>query len=412
MWVVPRIELTVSSQAFAYAKDLGLFDFQVFREDKARLIYKRLRESDQGGETMEDGWWWQRVRDRKQQGEKEMKHRMTNAEKKRLQRTKSAGLAMAMVLSMGILAGCSGSRAAAEEADGQYTVGILQFGEHGSLDNCREGFLEGLAEEGILEGENLTVIYENAQFDPGLNNQIADSFVAKGVDLIGAVATPSAQSAFNAARGSDIPVVYTAVENPEAAMLTEGSITGTSDRLPVEAQLKLIRAMLPEAERIGILYTTSEVNSLSTLETYQALAGDYGFAIEALGVSVAADIPLALDRILGRVDAMTNLTDNTVVGSLPLVLARADARGIPVFGSEIEQVRMGAMASEGIEYVELGRASGRMAARILKGEEAAGIPYETVKESNLYVNPGVMDRYGLTLPQEYAERAREVGTQE
>ena len=192
-------------------------------------------------------------------------------------------LGAAMVASM---AGCGGSNAkttdtaestettdstddaestdATEATDGEsYTIGISQFAEHGSLDNCREGFLEGLKEEGIEEGKNLIVKVNNADADMGTASQIAQSFVTDNVDLICAIATPSAQAAYNAAMEKGIPVVYTAVTNPvEAELATEdkmpvGAVTGTSDQLPVEAQLKMIREILPEVlvagEDAGVL---------------------------------------------------------------------------------------------------------------------------------------------------------------
>lgn len=296
------------------------------------------------------------------------------------------------------------------EKSTEYTVGIGQFGAHGSLDNCREGFLQGLAEAGIVEGENLVVDYQNAQFDGGTSNLIAQTFVSKKVDLICAIATPMAQAAFNAADGKDIPVVYTAITDPVAAMLTEGNVTGTSDKLPVEAQLKLIRELLPQAKRIGILYTTSEVNSASTIAEYQALAGQYGFEIVAKGISAAVDIPLAMDNILTQVDCLSNLTDNTVVGSLPVMLDKAYDKGIPIFGSEIEQVKLGCVACEGLEYFELGKQTGRMAAKILKGEaKASELPFETIDQSSLYVNQTALERLGLNLSSKLADRAIEVG---
>jgi len=320
-------------------------------------------------------------------------------------------LVLVLIAMVGLFSGCSKEIEVSNDAPKteQYTIGIAQFGEHGSLDNCREGFIAGLAEEGFVEGQNLTIINENAQFDTGISNQIAQNFVAKKVDMIAAIATPMAQSSFNAAKDKDIPVIFTAVTDPVAAMLTEGNVTGTSDKLPVEAQLKLIREMLPTAKNIGILYTTSEVNSISTIAEYKSLAGDYGFEIVDMGISTAADIPLAMDRILTEVDAITNLTDNTVVGSLPVVLSKASAKNIPVFGSEIEQVKLGAVASEGIEYIELGKQTGRMAAAILKGEKTADeTQFETIDASSLYINSKVMEDLGLTLPQELLDRATDV----
>jgi putative ABC transport system substrate-binding protein len=290
----------------------------------------------------------------------------------------------------------------------EYHIGIGQFGPHASLDNCREGFIAGLAEEGIIEGENLTIDYQDANFDGGTANLIAQSFVSSNVDLICAIATSMAQAAYNAAEGK-IPVIFTAVTDPVLAGITEGNITGTSDMLPVEAQLQLIRALMPDATKIGIMYTTSEVNSESAIAVYEDLADDYGFEIITTGISTSADIPLAIDGLLSRVDCLTNLTDNTVVGSLPVILEAANEKGIPVFGSEIEQVKIGCVASEGLEYYELGKQTGKMAAKVLKGEaEASEIPYEIISESFLYINSTVMEEFGFTLPAELAARAIDV----
>ena len=300
-------------------------------------------------------------------------------------------------------------------ADGEsYTIGISQFAEHGSLDNCRTGFLEGLKEAGIEEGVNLTVLFDNAQADTATASMISDNYVSQKVDLICAIATPSAMSAYNSCLDSDIPVIYTAVSDPVSAGLAkedktpEGNITGTADTLPVEAQLKMIRDLMPDAKKIGILYTTSEVNSLSTIETYKSLAPDYGFEIVESGISTAADIPLALDALLSKVDCLTNLTDNTVVSALALVLDKANAAGKPVFGSEIEQVKLGCVAAEGLDYIALGRQTGLMAAKVLKGEaKACDMAYEVISDPSLYVNTEALARFGITLSDELAARAIE-----
>lgn len=300
------------------------------------------------------------------------------------------------------------------EEEASYTIGIEQFAEHGSLDNCREGFLQGLAEEGIVEGENLTVDYKNAAADMGTAGQISDSFVTSGVDLICGIATPSAQSAFNAAMDKDIPVIYTAVTDPVAAELVDaegtpaGEVTGTSDKLPVKLQLEMIRQMLPDAKTVGILYTTSEANSESAIKEYEALVGDYGFELETAGVTATSDIPLATEGLLGKVDCITMLTDNTVVSSLATILEMAGEKNIPVFGSEIEQVKIGCLAAEGLDYVALGVQTGKMAAKVLKGEaKASEIPYETIEEAALYVNTKVAENLGVEIPAEMTDSAAE-----
>ena len=302
----------------------------------------------------------------------------------------------------------SAALAAAES----YTVGIGQFAEHGSLDNCRTGFVEGLAEAGLVEGDNLTIIYQNAQADMGIAQQIAAQFAAKPVDLMVGIATPMAQACYNAA--GEIPTIYTAVSDPVSAGFADadgkavGEVTGTSDALPVAAQLAMIRAMLPDAKAIGILYTTSEVNSLSTIETYKSLAPDYGFEIVESGISTSSDIPLALDALLPKVDCLTNLTDNTVVSALALVLDKANAANKPVFGSEIEQVKLGCAAAEGLDYIALGRQTGLMAAKVLTGEaKASDMAYEVISDPSLYINSDVLARFGIVLSDDLAARAIE-----
>ena len=294
-----------------------------------------------------------------------------------------------------------------------YTVGIGQFAQHGSLDNCYQGFIEGLAEAGIVEGENLKVELQNAQADMGIAQQIAAQFASAKVDMMVGIATPMAQACYNAAAG-EIPTIFTAVTDPVAAGFADesgvaaGEVTGTSDALPIKAQLETIRAMLPEAKTIGILYTTSEVNSVSAIAEYKALAPEYGFEIVESGVSTSADIPLALDALLSKVDCLTNLTDNTVVSALALVLDKANAAGKPVFGSEIEQVKLGCVAAEGLDYVALGRQTGLMAAKVLKGEaKASEIPYEIITEPGLYVNSEALAKFGIVLSDELAARANE-----
>lgn len=308
----------------------------------------------------------------------------------------------------------SADSSAADTAEDNYTIGISQFAEHGSLDNCREGFLEGLKSAGIEEGVNLTVEYQNSQADTGTASTIADNFVSKNVDLICAIATPSAMSAYNSCLDSEIPVVYTAVSDPVGAGLADeegnsvGNITGTSDKLPVEEQLKMIRDLMPDAKKIGILYTTSEANSCSTIEEYKKLAGDYDFEIVDTGINTSADVEIAAADLVTKVDCLCNLTDNTVVNALQTVLDKANGANIPVFGSEIEQVKSGCVASMGIDYYQLGIETGKMAAKILKGEEkTSDTPYITASKAQLYVNTAAADKIGMKLDADYIKDAAE-----
>lgn len=329
---------------------------------------------------------------------------------------KVLAMILGVILTTSFLVGCKGS---AKEGEGEvYHIGISQFAEHGSLDNCREGFLEGLKEEGIEEGKNLEIDLDNSNSDMATSAQISDKFVSNKVDLICAIATPSAQAAYNSAVNTEIPVVYTAVTNPEEAELAGeektpvGNVTGTSDQLPIQAQLKMIREILPEAKTIGILYTTSEANSVYSIKEYEKYAKEYGFTLETAGVTNTSEVSLAASGLLEKVDCLTNITDNTVVSVLPTILEQANKKNIPVFGSEIEQVKLGCLAAEGLDYYNLGKETGKIAGEILKGEaKAEEIPYKVLEGSNLYINEKTAENLKIEISDDLKSRAEKVFTE-
>lgn len=313
-----------------------------------------------------------------------------------------------------LFAGCSKKKS----EDKSYQIGIQQFAEHESLNNCRKGFIQGLEKEGIKEGKNLKITYKNAQADTAADNQIASNFASKKMDLICAIATPSAQSAYNAASDSKTPVIYTAVTSPELAGFVDkdgknvGEVTGTSDLILADKQLKLIRKVLPKAKNVGILYSTNEVNSKAGIEAYEKVAKKNGFKIITQGISAAADMPMAADSLIKKVDCITNLTDNLVVSSMPTYLEKANKAKIPVFGSEIEQVKLGCIGCVGIDFIKLGEQTGKMAAKVLKGEKKASeIPFETFNQGDIYLNEKVAKDLGIKLPSDVKKEAVETFTE-
>ena len=191
-------------------------------------------------------------------------------------------------------------------------------------------------------------------------------------------------------------------------------MTGTSDKLPVDAQLELIRKMQPDASTIGIIYTTSEPNSVSTIADYQEKAGNYGFTIDAVGVTSQAEVTQAADTLISRgVDCFSNLTDNNVVGVLDSILEKTNEAGIPIYGSEIEQVQKGCAASAGIDYIELGKRTGKMTAKLIKGEATASeMPYETITDYKVYINTEVCNTLSVAIPSDIAETAIEASEAE
>lgn len=324
----------------------------------------------------------------------------------------AAGCSMVLAASL-LLAGCS-----KKSEDQTYQIGIQQFAEHESLNNCRKGFIQGLEKEGIKEGKNLKITFKNAQADTAADNQIASNFASKKFDLICAIATPSAQSAYNAASDSKTPVIYTAVTSPELAGFVDkdgknvGEVTGTSDLILADKQLKLIRKVLPKAKNVGILYSTNEVNSKAGIEAYEKVAKKNGFKIVTQGISAAADMPMAADSLIKKVDCITNLTDNLVVSCMPTYLEKANKAKIPVFGSEIEQVKLGCIGCVGIDFVKLGEQTGKMAAKVLKGEKKASkIPFETFNQGDIYLNEKAAKDLGIKLPSDIQKTAVETFTE-
>ena len=335
---------------------------------------------------------------------------------KNLKKLLCGALSLTMVLG---LAACGGNTATTDSTDGDTAakadgnvpvIGISQYGQHASLDNCREGFLQGLQEAGLVEGTDYTIDYQNASFDDNMAIQIAQSFSAENAALMVGIATPSATACYAAAEDKDIPVIFTAITDPVGAKLDSGNITGTSDVLPVEGQLKLIRALQPDAKTIGIVYTTSEANSVYSVNVYQEKAAEYGFTVEAVGVTAQSEVTQAVDNLIAKgVDCFSNLTDNNVVGVLGSILEKTNEAKIPVYGSEIEQVKLGCVAGAGIDYVKLGIQTGKMAAKVLTGEATcADLPYEIIEDYDLYLNTDSLDAMGISVPDSVASVATKV----
>ena len=331
---------------------------------------------------------------------------------------KLTAVVLAATLALGLTA-CGGKTAtspsASASADGSASgekvkIGILQYATHASLDDCYKGILDGLKEQGYVDGENCTIDFVNGQGETETNNLAATNFVSEGDDIIIAIATPSATACYGAAKDKGIPVVFSACSDPVGAGLVTSlenpgtGATGTSDSLNFDGQLKMIRAMMPDAKTIGVLYTTSEANSVSQLAKLKALAPTYGFEIVDVGVTDASEVATGAQTLVSKkVDCIDNLTDNNVVNNLSVVANATNAAGIPIFGSEIEQVaKYGCVASETLDYVALGKTTGEMAAKILKGTDVKTMPVSVVTDSKPVYSLKNMQQFKLTLPAEYS----------
>lgn len=287
---------------------------------------------------------------------------------------------------------------------GSLTIGVVQFGTHPSLDNCFLGVEQGLQ----LLDKSYTLDRQDGNFDSATCDTIAKNMVAKKYDLIVAIATPAAVSAYSAAQSSDIPVVFCAVSDPVEAGLVDdaqapgGNCTGTSDQLDLSAQIEMITTLQPEVKSIGVLYTTSEANSISHLRQLKEVVAPFGLEVVEQGVQGAADVPQAAAALAAKVDCINNFTDNNVVSNLQEVLAKAGEAGIPVYGSEIEQVKNGCLASASIDYVALGGETAAIARQILAGEDPGTIPVAYIAESTPVINTDVAATLNITIPEAFS----------
>ena len=309
------------------------------------------------------------------------------------------------------LSACGKSATTAEKiaADEELKVGIIQYMSHPSLTNCYEGIRAALDESGIA----MSIDY---QIGPGTSadtdcSNYAQAMANAGYDMIIAIATPAAQSAFAATADTDIPVIFSAVSDPVAAKLvTTNEIpgdlcTGTSDVLDLAAQVDLICAMQPDVKKIGVIYTSSEANSLTNLANFKQICADRGLEVIASAVQNASDIPAAAESVASSVDCINNFTDNNVVNNLAIVLDAAAKYGIPVYGSEEEQVKNGCLAAVSIDYVALGKVTGQMAAEILRGADITTMSVKTITDATPVINTRVLDSLHLTMPAAYTDIA-------
>ena len=326
-----------------------------------------------------------------------------------MKRSKTGALG-ALLLGVSLAAtGCGGDTAAG--SSDMVRIGISQLVEHPSLDQARKGFIRAFEENGYTEGENLELDIQNAAGDQATATTIASSFASDGKDLVLAIATPAAQAAAQAI--TDVPVLFTAVTEPEVAGLVDSwdspgaNITGTSDLNPVKEQIGLIKELAPDAKSVGIVYSSGEVNSDVQVELAQEAAKELGLEVKLATVSNSAEVQQATESL--DVDALYVPTDNNVVSALQSVIQIAETKQIPVVVGEGDSVENGGLATYGLDYESLGYQTGLMALKILKdGADPAGMPVETLTEIQLIVNKSAAANMGVEIPAALLEKADKV----
>ena len=309
-------------------------------------------------------------------------------------------------------AGCTNSNQSADSK--KVTVGIVQYIDHVALDASREGFVAALADNGYVNGQNITLDVQNAQGDQSNLSTISDRFVSNKVDLVLAIATPSAQAI--AGKTTEIPILATAVTDFVAARLVTsneapgGNVSGTTDMNPIKDQIDLLVKLVPTAKTVGVLYTSSEDNSILQAKIAKEAIEKLGLNYVEVTVTNSNDVQQATQSIVGQCDAIYIPTDNVFASAMPVVNSVTVQSKTPVICGESGMVTSGGLATLGINYKDLGYQTGLMAVKILKGEaKPATMPIESATKFDFAINGTVADEIGLTIPadlQQYVIKAQ------
>lgn len=291
------------------------------------------------------------------------------------------------------------------------TVKVLSIVDHPALDAIRDGVRAELKAEGYGD-DKLKWEYQSAQGNTGTAAQIARKFVGDQPDVIVAIATPAAQAVVAATKS--VPVVYSGVTDPVAAQLVKGwgpsgtNVTGVSDKLPLDRQVALIKRVVPKAKTVGMVYNPGEANSVVVVKELKEILTKQGMTLKEAAAPRTVDIGPAAKSLIGKVDVIYTNTDNNVVSAYEALVKVANEAKIPLVAGDTDSVKRGGIAALGINYGDLGRQTGKVVARILKGEKPGAIASETSSNLELFVNTGAAAKQGVTLSPDLVKEAKTV----
>lgn len=311
--------------------------------------------------------------------------------------------ALALVLGM--------SAASAALAQDKF-VAITAIVEHPALDAVRDGVIKQLAKDGFVEGKNLKVKYQSAQGNTATAAQIARQFIGEKPDAIVAIATPSAQAVVSATKS--IPVIFAAITDPVAAQLVKSkeasgtNVTGVSDVLELEPQIDLIKKVVPNVKRVGVVYNPGEANSAVVVKQLKTMLEKQGLTLVEASAPRSVDVSSAARSLIGKVDAIYTTTDNNVVSSYEALVKVGNEADIPLIASDTDSVKRGAIAALGLNYFNLGEQSGALVTRVLKGEKPGTMPFETSKNLSLFLNKKAAKEQGVQLSDDLVKTAEKV----
>lgn len=297
-------------------------------------------------------------------------------------------------------------------ADKPASVAVTAVVEHPALDAVRDGVKAALEEAGLKAGDNLKWQYQSAQGNIGTAAQIARKFIGDRPDVIVAIATPSAQAV--ASGSKSVPLVFAAVTDPVAAQLVPSmkasgtNVTGVSDVLELTRQMELVKQIVPDATRVGMVYNPGEANSNVVVNRLKELLPEMGMTLLTAAAPRTVDVSSAARSLVGKVDVIYTNTDNNVVSAYESLVKVGNETKIPLVASDTDSVKRGAIAALGIDYYQHGIQAGKIVLRILNGEKPGDIEPQTSDNLRLFVNPGAAAKQGVTLSQELLDSAAEI----
>lgn len=326
---------------------------------------------------------------------------------------KAIAVVLTMILAAALLTGCGGGTQDENQGNDMLKVGILQLMEHPSLNTIRESIVEGLAEEGYTEGENLEIDYKNGQNDMTNMKTIAQTFVSGGCDVIVAIATPAAQAVLS--ETTEIPIIFAAVTDPVDAGLVDdmnmpgGNVSGTSDEVSAEAIIELAKEITPGFKTIGALYSAGEDNSDSVIQGLTEYAQKNGYKLVESTVTNTSEVQQAAQYLADKADIVYSPIDNTIASAMAVATEVFNNAQVPFYVSADSMVQDGGLATYGIDYTVLGKETAKMVAAVLGGSDTAAMPVVKMSDMQVYVNTATAAALGIEIPQTVLDKATVLG---
>jgi putative tryptophan/tyrosine transport system substrate-binding protein len=316
----------------------------------------------------------------------------------------------ASALALGLLVG---GNVAAEEMK---SIAITSIVEVPQLVDVKNGVIEGLKRAGYVEGKNLKIDYQNAQGNMGTAVQIARKFVGDAPDVIVPITTPSAQTVVSATK--TIPIVFSTVTDPLGAKIVPslkhpgGNVTGVSDLAPLEEHIKLIKEIMPNAKRLGLVFNPGLDNSRYYVAQIKELAPKVGMTVTESPAPTSNDVIAAMRALVGKVDAVYMPNDTTVYAALEAAVKVAEEAKLPLFTGETRSVQRGGIASISFDYFDVGLETAALVKKVLDGTKPGDIDVivlkDTYKNFQLHINAKSAKAMGVTIPEAVLKRAKKI----